>query len=357
MGMEMIEPEVAQDNKPEGPQKNLIEKFSFIFNTGVSEIKRKGAITRLNYEIKGLEREKEKHIQALGHRAWEAHVEHPDFAGVVVNLKELQIEINRLETQFGEHETQIQDIEVAKSELTEKFNQSLDQIEQQIVPHRQKIETINAEKEDNKIQIEELRSKQDYLSQQVRFHQKNIQELDLGTDAEKTSKIELEKGAIRNIFLEKSEIECKIPFLMSRIEKLKISLGEETGEISRLEGEKDTAKRDFEHRMKDYNNQIHQLEDRKKQIIKQKDQLKKEMDPFLYDLGKKVEQHRVEESSFREVLSEMDELNESVESRRQQIVEAESLSRAMDRNAWTNFLVFACSLVVLFISLIYVLVR
>ncbi len=95
-------------------------------------------------------------------------------------MKELQIEINRLETQFGEHETQIQDIEAAKSELTEKFNQSLDQIEQQIVPHRQKIETINAEKEDNKIQIEELRSKQDYLSQQVRFHQKNIQELDWG---------------------------------------------------------------------------------------------------------------------------------------------------------------------------------
>ncbi len=46
--MEMIEPEVveeAQDNKPEGPQKNLIERFSFIFNTGVSEIKRKGTIT------------------------------------------------------------------------------------------------------------------------------------------------------------------------------------------------------------------------------------------------------------------------------------------------------------------------
>jgi hypothetical protein len=33
------------------------------------------------------------------------------------------------------------------------------------------------------------------------------------------------------------------------------------------------------------------------------------------------------------------------------------LSRAMDRNAWANFLVFAGSLVVLFISLIYVLVR
>ena len=161
----------------------------------------------------------------LGTRAWEAHVEHPDFAGIVVNLKELQIEINRLETQFGEHDTQIEDIETAKADLTEKFNQNLDQIDQQIVPHRQKIETINAEKEDNKIQIEELRSKQDYLSQQVRVHQKNIQELDLGTDVEKTSKIDLEKGAIRNIFLEKSEIECKIPFLMSRIEKLKISLG------------------------------------------------------------------------------------------------------------------------------------
>ncbi len=353
----MFEPEVAQGNKPEGPQKNLLERFSIIFNTGVSEIKRKGTITRLNYEIKGLEREKEKHIQVLGNRAWEAHVEHPDFAGVVVNLKELQIEINRLETQFGEHDTQIQDIESAKSEQTEKFNQNLDQIEQQIVPHRQKIETINAEKEDNKIQIEELRSKQDYLSQQVRVHQKNIQELDLGTDAEKTSKINLEKGAIRNIFLEKSEIECKIPFLMSKIEKLKISLAQETSEISHLEGEKDTAKRDFEHRMKDYNNQIHQLEDRKKHIIKQKEQFKKEMDPFLYDLGKKVEQHRLEEDSFSEVLSEMDQLNGLVELRRKQIVEAESLSRAMDRNAWTNFLVFAGSLVVLVISLIFVLLR
>jgi hypothetical protein len=355
--MEMIEPEVAQGSSPEGPKKNIFERFSFIFNTGFSEIKRKGSITRLNYEIKGLEREKEKYIQVLGTRAWEAHVEHPDFAGIVVNLKELQIEINRLETQFGEHDTQIQDIETAKADLTEKFNQNLDQIDQQIVPHRQKIETINAEKEDNKIQIEELRSKQDYLSQQVRVHQKNIQEFDLGTDVEKTSKIDLEKGAIRNIFLEKSEIECKIPFLMSRIEKLKISLGQETAEISRLEGEKDTAKRDFEHRMKDYNTQIHQLEDRKKQIVKLKEQLKKEMDPYLYDLGRKVDQLRLNEESFDTVLAEMDELNSSVEMRRKQIVEAESLSRAMDRNAWTNFLVFSGSFVAIIISLIFVLLR
>ena len=355
--MEMIEPEVAQGSNPEGPKKNIFERFSFIFNTGFSEIKRKGTVTRLNYEIKGLEREKEKFIQVLGTRAWEAHVEHPDFAGIVVNLKELQIEINRLETQFGEHDTQIEDIETAKADLTEKFNQNLDQIDQQIVPHRQKIETINAEKEDNKIQIEELRSKQDYLSQQVRVHQKNIQELDLGTDVEKTSKIDLEKGAIRNIFLEKSEIECKIPFLMSKIEKLKISLGQETAEISRLEGEKDTAKRDFEHRMKDYNNQIHLLEDRKKQIVKQKEQLKKEMEPYLYDLGRKVDQLRLNEESFDTVLSEMDELNTSVELRRKQIIEAESLSRAMDRNAWTNFLVFSGSFVAIIISLIFVLLR
>jgi hypothetical protein len=32
---------------------------------------------------------------------------HPDLAGIVVHLKELQIEMNRFKTQFGEHDTQI----------------------------------------------------------------------------------------------------------------------------------------------------------------------------------------------------------------------------------------------------------
>jgi chromosome segregation ATPase len=337
------------------PEPGFIDRFSLIFSTGFSEIKRKGVITRLFFEIKGLEKDKEKYVHALGNHAWEAHVEHFDFAGIVVNLKELQIDINRYETQYGEHDTQIKDIESAKSELTERFNVRLDQLEQEIMPHRQKIETINAEKEDNKIQIEELRSKQDHLSQQVRNHQKSIQEFDLDQKADRTADIELEKGAIRNIFHEKCEIECKIPFLMSNIEKLKLALADETSEISRLESEKEIAKREYEQRMRDYNHQIHQLEEKKKQTARQKEQLKREMEPFLFDLGKKMEQLRLQESSFPEVYEQLDVMNAEIEARRQQIIEAESLSRAMDQAAWTKFLVFSGSLVLLIVSLVFIL--
>lgn len=352
--MNQLEPYQDQ-NQQTSPDPNLLDRFSLIFATGFSEIKRKGSITRLYFEIKGLEKDKEKFVRSLGNHAWEAHVEHPDFAGVIVNLKELQIDINRYETQFGEHDTQIKDIESAKSDLTEKFNLKLDEIEQEIVPHRQRIETINAEKEDNKIQIEELRTKQDQLSQQVRTHQKNIQELDLDTGTYRAAEIELEKASIRNLFLEKCEIECKIPFLMSNIEKLKIALGEETSQIARLENEKETAKRDFEQRMKDYNHQIHQLEDKKKQTTKQKEQLRREMEPFLFDLGRKMEQLRLQEDSFPEVFEELDAVNQEIEARRQQIVEAESLSRAMDRAAWTKFLVFSCGMILIVLSIVLIL--
>lgn len=356
--MEMKEEGSVQT--PEGagfPERSVLQSFALIFTTGLSEIKRKGSITRLNFEIKGLEKEREKHVQILGRHAWDAHVEHADFAGITVNLKELQIDINRLETQFGEHDTQIKDIEVSKSEQTEKFNRSLDLLDEQIAPHRRKIETINAEKEDNKIQIEELRSKQDTLSQQVRVHQKNIQEFDLGTDAEKTTKIELEKAAIRNLFMEKCEIELKIPLLMANIEKLKITLANETSEISRLESEKDSAKRDYEHRMKDYNHEVHQLEEKKKQTVRQKEHLKREMEPFLFDLGRKVEQMRLQEDTFRGIFQDLDAVRNQVEFRRQQIDEADALSRAMDRGAWMKFLVFSGSMVLLFISLIYILLH
>lgn len=357
MEMTQNEPErVEEGSKNAARQTNLLESFSLIFRTGFGEIKRKGAITRLNFEIKSLERDKDKYIQALGERAWEAHIDHPDCSAIVTNLKELQIEINRLETQFGEHDTQIRDIEVAKNELTEKFNQKLDQIEESIVPHRKKIETINAEKEDNKKQVEDLRSKQDFLSQQVRLHQKNIQELDLGTDADAPSKIELEKGEIRSTFVEKCEIECKIPFLLSNLEKLKIALADETTEISRLEGEKEAAKRDYEHRMKDYNQEIHGLEEQKKAAIKKKESFRREMDPFLFDLGKRVDGLRpAAEPAFKENFTQLDDLNNQVQLRRKQITEAESLSRAMDRSAWLKFLVFSSSAVVLLIVALLIL--
>src|SRR3990172_8215055 len=175
--------------RTEPSKPNLSGRFSLIFRSGFSEIKRKGTVTRLHFEIKSVEKEKDTYVHALGIRAWEAHVEHPDLAGIVVHLKELQIEMNRLKTQFGEHDTQIQDIEASKASLTSQFNQSLAQLEDRIVPHRKRIDTINAEKESNKIQMEELRTKQDQLSQQVRVHQQNIQELDLADDAAKTSKI------------------------------------------------------------------------------------------------------------------------------------------------------------------------
>jgi chromosome segregation ATPase len=340
------------DLKEGSVQANLVKHFSLIFNTGLSEIKRKGTVTRLYFEIKSFEKDKEKFVRDLGNHAWEAHVDHPDVAGIIVHLKELQIDINRLGTQFGEHDTQIKDIEFAKIEFTRKFNEDLDQFDQKIAPHRQKIETINAEKEDNKIQIEDLRSKQDNLSQQVRVHQANIQELDLVENVEKKPRIELEKAAIRNLFMEKCEIECNIPFLMSNIEKLKVTLAAERSEIEKLEQEKETIKRGFEQRIKDYNNQIHQLDEKKKQTARQMENLKREMEPFLLDLGRRVEQLRLEEGNFRETYGQLDGLKAEIEDRQKQIEEAESLSRAMDRSAWNTFLLVSGTFVVLILSLV-----
>ena len=330
-----------------GPEKDtLMERVFLIFSTGVSEIKRKGAVTRLHFEIKNFEKDKERYVQALGIRAWEAHVHHPDLAGIVVNLKELQIEMNRIKTQFGEHDTQIRDIESLKAELTQKFNQDLDRLDQQIVPHRQRIESINAEKEDNKVQTEELRTKQDHLSQQVRIHQQNIQELDMADDADKASKVQVEQDAIHSLYRERSEIDCRIPFLLSQMEKLKISLANERSAIEKLEQQKEACKRDYEHRIRDYNQQIHQLEERKKQAFRQMEHYRRDMEPFLFDLGKKVEQLRLELSTFRENYDQLDGFNREIETRRKQILEAESLSRAMDRAAWTKFLVFSGGMVV-----------
>jgi chromosome segregation ATPase len=339
------------------PRETLIERFLLIFSTGFSEIKRKGTVTRLYFEIKNFEKDKERYIEALGVRAWEAHVHHPDLAGIIVNLKELQIEMNRLKTQFGEHDTQIRDIESLKAELTQKFNQELDRVDQQIVPHRQRIETINAEKEDNKVQTEELRTKQDHLSQQVRIHQQSIQELDLGDDADKTSKIQVEQDAIHAVYRERSEVDCKIPFLLSQMEKLKISLANERSGIEKLEEEKDACKRDYEQRIRDYNQQIHQLEERKRQSSRQMEHFRRDMEPFLFDLGKKVEQLRLEQDLFRENYDQLDGFNREIETRRKQILEAESLSRAMDRAAWTKFLVFSGSMLVLVVSAVFLLLH
>ena len=132
---------------------SILDRVLLMFTTGVSEIRRKGAVTRLHFEIKSFEREKEKYVQNLGHRAWEAHVSHSELAPIIVHLKELQIETNRAKSQYGEHDTQIKDIQSSKTELTAEFNQSLDKIEKDIVPHREGIERINAEKEEHKKQM------------------------------------------------------------------------------------------------------------------------------------------------------------------------------------------------------------
>ena len=332
-------------------------RIGLIFTTGVSEIKRKGTVTRLYFEIKSLEREKEKYVHALGVRAWEAHVHHPDLAGILVNLKELQIEMNRLKTQFGEHDTEIADIDHTKAELTVKFNADLDLLEQAIVPHRERIEKINAEKESNKVQIEELRSQQDHISQQIRLHQQSIQELDLGSDANKETQIRLEQETIRTLYLEKADLDCKLPFLHSTAEKLKIELANEHAEIERGEQHKETSKRDFEQHIKGYNEQIQHLEDKKKQLGREMEHYRREMQPFLYDLGKKVEQLRLEEDSFHENYEQLDTYTRDVQTRQKQIIEAESLSRAMDRAAWTKFLVFSGTVVVLFASAIMLLLK
>jgi chromosome segregation ATPase len=343
--------------KTDPAKHSLGRRVATIFTTGLSEIKRKGTITRLHFEIKSLEREKEKYVHALGVRAWEAHVHHSDLAGILVHLKELQIEMNRLKTQFGEHDTEITDIDHSKAELTEKFNQDLDRLEQAIVPHRERIERINAEKESNKVQIEELRSQQDHLSQQIRMHQQSIQELDLGADANKETEIRNQQEGIRRNSVERAELDCKLPFLQSTAEKLKLELANERAAIDRGEQNKESAKRDFEQRIKDYNHQIQQLEEKKKQLSREIEHYRREMQPYLYELGKKVEQLRLEEESFHENYEQLDEYNRDVQNCQKQIIEAESLSRAMDRSAWTKFLVVSCSMVVLFASMVVLLLK
>ncbi|HMD82477.1 MAG TPA: hypothetical protein VKE92_14270, partial [Anaerolineales bacterium] len=226
-----------------------------------------------------------------------------------------------------------------------------------IVPHRERIEKINAEKESNKVQIEELRSQQDHISQQVRLHQQSIQELDLGSDADKEAKIRDEQETIRKLYLEKAELDCKLPFLHSTAEKLKIELANERAEIERGDQNKDNAKRDFEQRIKDYNYQIQQLEEKKKQLTRDIEHYRREMQPYLFELGKKVEQLRLEEDTFRENYEQLDDFTRDVQTRQKQIIEAESLSRAMDRSAWTKFLVFSGSMVVLFASMVVLLLK
>ena len=81
------------------------------------------------------------------------------------------------------------------------------------------------------------------------------------------------------------------------------------------------------------------------------------MQPFLYDLGKKVEQLRLEEEAFRENYEQLDSFNRDIQSCQKQIVEAVSLSRAMDRGAWTKFLVFSGTMAVLFVSLVVLLLH
>jgi len=344
--------------KTEPPRdSSLLERVLLIFTTGFSEIRRKGTVTRLHFEIKGFEREKEKYVHALGLRAWEAHLNHPDLAPIVIHLKELQIETNRLKSQFGEHDTEIKDIQQAKTDLTATFNQGLDGIEQQIVPHRQRIESINAEKEDNKKQIEELRAKQEQFAEQIRLHQQNIQKLDLADESEKSAKIRVEQDAIRKCRIEESEIDCSMPLLLATVERLKNELASERAQIQTLEEQKEISKRDYEQKIKDFNTDIRDLEEKKKQATRQMARYTEDMDPFLYDLGKKVEQLRLETSAFTENYTQLDGINGEIATRERQILEAQSLSRAMDRGAWNGFLVFSGTMIVVLVSTIFVLLH
>lgn len=344
-------------SEEKGVRDSLIDRVLLMFRTGVSEIRRKGAVTRLHFEIKSFEREKEKYIQTLGLRAWEAHVSHSELAPIIVHLKELQIETNRSKSQYGEHDTQIKDIQSSKTDLTGEFNQTLDKVEQEIVPHREGIERINAEKEEHKKQIEELRAKQEQLSQQIRLHQQNIQEFDLGDDASKASKIQLEQDGIRKCGLEESEIACKIPLLLAQVERLKAQLAAERSTIEKLEGNKESAKRDFERKIKESNSRIRELEGKKKEATRQMEHFREEMEPFLYDLGKKVEQLRIPHDSFHDDYQQLNRLNSEMSDRDKQILEAESLSRAMDRKAWAGFLVFSGGMIVLVLAAVLVLLR
>ena len=344
--------------KTEPPRdSSLLERFLLIFTTGFSEIRRKGAVTRLHFEIKSFERDKEKHVHALGLRAWEAHLSHPDLAPIVIHLKELQIESNRLKSQFGEHDTQIKDIQQAKTDLTANFNQSLDQIEQQIVPHRQRIESINAEKEDNKKQTEEQRAKQEEFSEQIRLHQQNIQKFDLADEPEKSARICAEQDSIRRCRVEESEIDCKMPLLLANLERLRIELAGERSAIQNLDEQKEISKREYEQKIKDCNNEIRALEEKKKQATREMQRYHDDMDPFLYDLGRKVEQLRLETGMFAENYAQLDGINNEIASRERQIVEAQSLSRAMDRGAWNGFLVFSGSMLVLVVSAVVMLLH
>ena len=336
---------------------SILDRVLLMFTTGVSEIRRKGAVTRLHFEIKSFEREKEKYVQNLGHRAWEAHVSHSELAPIIVHLKELQIETNRAKSQYGEHDTQIKDIQSSKTELTAEFNQSLDKIEKDIVPHREGIERINAEKEEHKKQIEELRTKQEQLSEQIRVHQQNIQKFDLADDADKSAKIQLEQDGIRKCGLEESEIACKSPLLQAQVERLRTQLAAEHATIQDFEGKKESAKRNFEKKIKDSNTQIRELEDKKKDATRQIERFGEEMEPFLFDLGKKVDQLHIPHDSFRDDYEQLARLNGAMSDREKQILEAESLSRAMDRGAWAGFLVFSGSVLILMLTVVVLLLH
>jgi DNA repair exonuclease SbcCD ATPase subunit len=144
---------------------------------------------------------------------------------------------------------------------------------------------------------------------------------------------------------------------MSKLEKLKIQLAEERLAIENLEQKKEAAKRDFERTLRESNGQIRHLEEKKKSASKHAEHFRREMEPFLYDLGSKVEQLRLQEAVLRENYQHLDGVNGEMEKRQKQIREVESLSRAMNRSAWTQFLFFSGSMLVLFVSAVILLLR
>ncbi len=97
------------------------------------------------------------------------------------------------------------------------------------------------------------------------------------------------------------------------------------------------------------NHEIHELEDRKKAGFQAEERYRHDMEPFLVRSGKRVDQLRLQPKPFAMSLRRWTTSTGSGESRTQQIYEAETLSRAMDRlsQPGRKFLIFSGSAVAL----------
>lgn len=261
--------------------KKILDWGSTTLNVGKWKIQE----TKLAGEVKTLEQDKTVLLKELGAKTWEARIFDQSYSAPYQKLETLQNQIALISNEKDELEANLKELQKTKAETTTHYSNQLTQLQSELNNVTTSLEHLRDEQNDLEKELSKLDKEKNKLSSEIQGYERQLSRIQTSDVSDKDSQILSLTSAISTVSKTLEDINNRTPENLLRVENIKNEQRPLSEQIKSLKNQIELTQSEQKSKLEPLAFQIKEIDS---QLINKRtaiDDVKKQMEPIISDLG------------------------------------------------------------------------